>query len=197
MSIPCNRCNRPLPKWELAGQHAALCPECGASSVVRVFPALFYAPSGPVAAEAAAEGESTCFDHPAKRAVAACSRCGRFVCQLCAVEFKGTVWCPSCFTAGEHKPKTASEPTGFENSRTLYDSTALIVATVPLLLWPFTAISAPIALFLAVRYWNRPLSLVRRWRWRSALAAALALCEIGGWILGIAYVALKAGTGRG
>ena len=106
MSVPCNRCNRPLPKWELATQHAALCPECGASSTVRVFPAMFYAPSGPVTAEAAAEGEATCFDHPGKRAVAACSRCGRFVCQLCSVEFKGAVWCPSCFAAGEYKAKT-------------------------------------------------------------------------------------------
>ncbi|HTT64760.1 MAG TPA: hypothetical protein VMG35_23070 [Bryobacteraceae bacterium] len=187
MPVPCNRCNQPLPKWGLATGEAVLCPECGAASLVRVFPALFYAPSGPAAAEAAEEGEATCFDHPAKRAVAACSRCGRFVCQLCEVEFKGAVWCPSCFTAGETQAKTP----GFGNSRTLYDSTALIVAAAPLLVWPFTAISAPIALFLAVRYWNRPLSLVRRWRWRSALAAAVALCEIGAWIWGITYLLLK------
>jgi hypothetical protein len=160
--------------------------------MVRVFPALFYAPSGPVSTEAAAEGEATCFDHPGKRAVAACSRCGRFVCQLCAVEFKGAVWCPTCFSAGEFQAKTTTERAGFENSCVLYDSTALIVAIAPLLLWPFTAISAPIALFIALRYWNRPLSLVRRWRWRSALAAAIALCEIGGWIWGIAYLVLKA-----
>ena len=146
MSVPCNRCNRPLPKWELSGPPAAVCPECGASSIVRVFPALFYGASGPVSAEAAAEGEATCFDHPAKRAVASCSRCGRFVCQLCAVEFHDAVWCPACFTAGEYQAKAPA----FENSRTLYDSTALTVALAPLLVWPFTAISAPIALFVAV-----------------------------------------------
>jgi hypothetical protein len=194
MPIPCNRCNRPLPKWGLAAQQATLCPECGASSIVRVFPALFYAPSGPVSTVAAAEGEAACFDHPGKRAVAACSRCGRFVCQLCAVEFKDAVWCPSCFTAGESKAKAKSEGAGFENSRTLYDSTALIVAVAPLLLWPFTAISGPIAVFMAFRYWNRPLSLVRRWRWRTVLAAAIGLCEVGGWIWLVAYYALKAGA---
>jgi len=100
------------------------------------------------------------------------------------------VWCPACFTAGEYAAKTG-EP---ENCRTLYDSTALMVAVVPLLLWPFTAISAPIALFVALRYWNRPLSLVRRWRWRSVLAALVALCEIAGWIWGTAYFVLKART---
>ena len=191
MPVPCNRCNRPLPKWGLAARQATLCPDCSASSIVRVFPALFYAASGSVAAEAAGEGEAACFDHPGKRAVAACGRCGRFVCQLCSVEFKGAIWCPSCFAAGESKAKTASEGAGFENSRTLYDSTALTVAIAPLLLWPFTAISAPIALFIALRYWQRPLGLVRRWRWRSALAAAIALCEIAGWVWGTVYYALK------
>jgi hypothetical protein len=192
MSVPCNRCNRPLPKWGLATEQAALCPECGAWSIVRVFPALCYAPAGPVSTEAAAEGEATCFDHPGKRAVASCSNCGRFVCQLCAVEFKGATRCPSCFTAGEYQAWNRSAGAALENSRVLYDSTALIVALAPLLMWPFTAISAPIALYIALRYWNRPLSLVRRWRWRAVLAAVIALCEIGGWIWGTAYYVLKA-----
>ena len=188
MSVPCNRCDRPLPKWELARPDAALCPECGAYSTVRVFPALFSSATGPVATEPAAQGEATCFDHPAKRAVAACSHCGRFVCQLCAVDFKQGVWCPACFAAGDYKAQAAE----VENSRTLYDSVALTVAVAPLLLWPFTALSAPIALFLGVRYWNRPLSLVRRWRWRSVLAILIALGEIAGWVWGTAYFLLKA-----
>ena len=187
MSIPCNRCDRPLPKWELARQDAALCPECGASSTVRVFPALF-AETAPVATEPAAEGEATCFDHPGKRAAGACGHCGRFVCQLCAVDFKGAVWCPSCFAARDFKTPAAE----LNNSRTLYDSIALTVAAAPLLLWPFTALSAPVALYLAIRYWNRPLSLVRRVRWRSALAILIALGEITGWVWGTAYFLLKA-----
>jgi len=173
-----------------------MCPECGAYSIVRVFPALFSS-AGPVAAEPAAEDEATCFDHPGKRAAAACNHCGRFVCQLCAVEFEGAVWCPSCFAAGEYKRagghESAPAPES-ENSRTLYDSIALTVAVAPLLLWPFTLVSAPIALFLAVRYWNRPLSLVRRTRWRSLLAMVIASGEIAGWAWGIAYFLLKART---
>jgi DNA-directed RNA polymerase subunit RPC12/RpoP len=135
MSVPCNRCGRPLPKWELARQDEAQCPECGAYSVVRVFPALFYSQTGPVTAEAA-EGEAACFDHPGKQAVAACGHCGRFVCQLCAVDFKGGVWCPACFAAGDLSTTGAER----ENSRTLYDSIALTVAVAPLVLWPFTAL---------------------------------------------------------
>ena len=185
MPVPCNRCGRPLPKWELARRDWAQCPECGATSLVRVFPALFPSPAGPVAAE----GEAACFDHPAKRAVAACGHCGRFVCPLCAVELEGGVCCPSCFAAADFSAKASAGPA---NDRTLYDSIALTVALAPLLLWPLTALSAPIALFLAVRYWNRPLSLVRRSRWRSALAVLIALSEIAAWIWGTAYLLAKA-----
>src|ERR1700722_20211337 len=148
MSVPCNRCGRPLPKWELARQDRAQCPVCGAYSMVGVFPALFYRQTGPMAVEAAAEGEAACFDHPGKRAIAACGHCGRFVCQLCAVDFKSdfksdfkgdfknSVWCPSCFAAGDLSVKAA----GLTNSLTLYDSISLTVALAPLLLWPFTAL---------------------------------------------------------
>ena len=196
MSVPCNRCGRPLPKWEIDRQDRAVCPECGAYSIVRVFPALFYLQTGPVTAETAAQGEAACFDHPAKRAVAACGHCGRFVCQLCAVEFKGGMWCPSCFSAGDFSAQLARTATTgaapeLENSRTLYDSIALTVAVAPLMLWPFTSLSAPIALFLAVRYWRRPLSLVRRWRWRSALAILIASSEITAWIWGAAYLLMR------
>jgi hypothetical protein len=199
MSVPCNRCGLPLPKWELARQDRAQCPECGAYSIVRVYPALFYSQAGPVTAEAAAQGEAACFDHPGKRAVAACGHCGRFVCPLCAVDFKGGVWCPSCFAAGDFSAKVVRSANigpaaELNNSRTLYDSLALTVALAPLVLWPFTAFSAPIALFLAVRYWSRPLSLVRRWRWRSALAILIALSEITGWVWGAAYVLMRSRT---
>lgn len=200
MSVPCNRCQRPLPQWELAKQDAVLCPECGASSTVRVFPALFYASAGPVRTEVAAQGEAACFDHPSKRAVASCSHCGRFVCQLCAVEFRGGVWCPSCFTAagrsGETAPRAVDQAgtAEFENSRTLYDSIALTAALAPLLIWFFTFLTAPVAVYLAVRSWTKPTSLVRRWRWRSVLALLIALGEIAAWIWGTAYFVLKAGT---
>jgi hypothetical protein len=188
MPIPCNRCDQPLPKWELAQQDAVMCPECGAESTVRVFPALFYSKTGPVATEAADEGESTCFDHPTKRTVAACGHCGRFVCSLCAVEFKDGIWCPACFTAGDFR----KQDSGFQNSRTLYDSIALTLALAPLLIWPITLLSAPAALYVALRYWKRPKSLVRRIPWRGALAALMALAEMTGWIWLTAYLVMKA-----
>src|SRR4051812_34441269 len=102
MPIPCNRCETPLPSWELSHQDSAVCPACESQSMVRVFPAMFQK-AAPVATELALEGEATCFDHATKRAVSACAMCGRFVCQLCAIEVRGQIWCPGCLTAGPHR----------------------------------------------------------------------------------------------
>ncbi len=84
MPVPCARCSMPLPRWALDAAvksgAATACPDCGSENTVRAFPAMF-ADRAAVTPEAALTGEAACFDHPGKRAVAACRQCGRFVCQ--------------------------------------------------------------------------------------------------------------------
>src|SRR5580693_2661105 len=101
MTIPCARCDSPLPLWELASGDAAVCKDCGSRNTVRVFPALLAPPAAPALAETAIEGAAVCFDHLSNRAVSACQQCGRFVCRLCSVELSGGVWCPACFIASK------------------------------------------------------------------------------------------------
>lgn len=175
----------PLPKWELASGGTAVCTMCGWSNRVHVFPAVLAPPAAPVPTEAALDGEAACYDHPSKRAVAACQQCGRFVCQLCSVASGKEVWCPSCVAAGAGKAKAANLDTG----RTLYDSTALILPLASMALWPFTLVAAPASLVLTAMRWNRPLSLVRRNRWRFVAAVLVSIAEIVLWTLGIVYVA--------
>src|SRR5579863_3860615 len=122
MSLPCARCQTPLPKWELASGDTAVCTNCGSANTVRVFPALLAA-GKPALPDAADEGEAACFDHPGKRAVASCRQCGRFVCQLCAIRFGEETLCPSCVAAGSGPAKAANT----DPARTLYDSVALIL----------------------------------------------------------------------
>jgi len=176
----------PLPKWELATSEAVLCASCGSSNTVRVFPAVLAPAGGPAKPEAASEGEAACFDHPNKRAVAACRHCGRFVCRLCAVEFGAEIWCPSCVAAGSGP--AAANP---ETSRILYDSVALLAPFAALIVWPLTAIAAPGTVVFALARWSRPLSLVRRSRWRFLAAILVALAECAAWIWGIAYFAAR------
>src|SRR5579863_6670357 len=148
MSLPCARCQTPLPKWELASGDTAVCTNCGSANTVRVFPALLAA-GKPALPDAADEGEAACFDHPGKRAVAACSQCGRFVCQLCSVEFGAEVWCPSCVATGSGRAKAANPDT----SRTLYDSIAFTLPLGSLVIWPLTAIAAPAAVLFSLAKW--------------------------------------------
>ncbi len=172
----------PLPKWELAASGTAICTMCGSDNRVRVFPSVLGSEM-PAHAEAALEGEGACFDHPAKRAVASCSQCGRFVCQLCAVEFGREIWCPSCVAAGAGRAKAVKAVT----SRTLYDSIVLILPLASLVLWPFTIFAAPAAFVLGILKWRQPISLVRRNRWRMALGMTISAAEIAAWVWGIIY----------
>ncbi|MBZ5622635.1 MAG: B-box zinc finger protein [Acidobacteriia bacterium] len=162
----------------------AVCTTCGASNRVKVFPAVLASAHAPERTEAALDGEAACFDHPAKRAVAACHQCGRYVCQLCSVEFGDQTWCPSCVAAGAGKARSANR----ETSMSLFDSTALILPLVSLLIYPLTIVAAPASLVLSVMKWSQPLSLVRRNRWRFVAAILVSLAEIAGWTLLIAYL---------
>jgi hypothetical protein len=183
MPVPCARCDSPLPVWELASAGAAVCTSCGSRNTVRVFPSMFAAPGSPALSESALDGQAACFDHPSKRAVAACHQCGRFVCLLCSVEFGGQVWCPACVAAGKGRGKAVY----LEPSRMLFDSIALTVPLASLIAWPLTIITGPGTLVFSAMTWKRPLSLVRHSRWRFVLAILVGLAQTIGWIWLIVY----------
>ena len=172
--VSCTGCNTALPETVLNRQEPSHCPACGASLWVEVFPALFKNPVVGQAGEALlVDGESSCFYHTQKKAHTPCDACGRFLCALCDLEFNGQHLCPRCLESGKTKGKLRS----LENHRTLYDSAALWMAILPLLVFPFVAVTGPIAVFVAVRYWNEPGSIIRRSRVRSVIAIFLGLIE--------------------
>jgi DNA-directed RNA polymerase subunit RPC12/RpoP len=192
VSIPirCGRCEAELPREAIEARDGAICPSCNAAVMVRVFPAILTKPQlvSPAAIQAG-EGEATCFFHPGKTAAVACSRCGRFVCQLCRVEFRGEDWCPECLSSGIQKKRIAT----LENHRTLYDSIALAIAILPMpLLWWLTIVSAPAALYISVRYWKAPLSILRRTRMRFIAAIVVAAAELVAWVWFIVYLVASA-----
>jgi hypothetical protein len=127
------------------------------------------------------DSEAACFQHPDKRAVVACSSCGRFLCALCRIDLKGQPTCVACIQAAQHKGRA----TDLSRHRLLYDDIALALALLPILFWPVTILTAPAALVLCFVWWRRPASLVPRSRVRFVLAALFALLEIAGWAAGI------------
>jgi DNA-directed RNA polymerase subunit RPC12/RpoP len=190
--IRCPRCDAALPPEAIEATEMALCPNCGAGVLVRSFPAILAKPAAILPAEiAAGEGEATCFFHPGKTATVACARCGRFVCRLCQMDLRGEALCPECITSGMAKKKIAV----LENHRVCYDSIALALATWPVLLvWFLTFLSAPVALYVAIRYWKAPLSILGRTKLRFVLAILLATGEIALWAWLAVYAISRLGT---
>ncbi len=131
------------------------------------------------------DGEASCFYHPQKRASVPCAACGRFLCALCDVDLNGEHFCPACMDTGQKKGKL----TQLENKRFLWDSAALGVALLPLLMWPITMLTAPAAIVIAIAGWKKPSSMIPRTRVRLYAALLIAGAQIVGWsFLGISLL---------
>jgi hypothetical protein len=183
--VHCPKCQAWLLEGLFNQPELSPCPACGVPLQIEVFPALFRNQSVGRSGEAIlVEGESSCFYHPQKRAVIPCQGCGRFLCALCDCELHGQHFCPACLETGKTKGKIKN----LENQRVLYDSIALSLAVYPLLIFYFTLVTAPAALFVAIRYWNAPRSIVHRTKARSVVAVLLASLQIAGW--GVLFFAI-------
>lgn len=176
--LNCGKCKRPLsfPLPE-ATVHSP-CPACGADIQVGAFPALLKGSAQGKATETPlAADESSCFYHPTRKAEAPCEACGRFLCSLCDVEFNERRLCPTCIEKGAEKGALER----LQKKSVRYDELALFLAVAPMLFYCITIITAPAALFIAIRHWNSPMSIVRKNRWRFVLAILIAGLQMLAW----------------
>jgi hypothetical protein len=177
--IHCPKCKAALLQHAFNRDQFAPCASCGAPLQIEIFPALFRPLGTGHAGEVIlTEGEASCFYHPQKKAVLPCEACGRFLCALCDCEHQGRHLCPSCLEAGRTKGKIES----LEIKRTRYDNMAMALALLPLLIAYFTIITAPMTLYVAIRYRTAPLGLTQRSRVKLVIAAVIATLQIGGWV---------------
>jgi hypothetical protein len=177
-ALPCPRCKRTLGPESWADENSGECFRCKSDFEFVRFPAL-EAPREKLAPHAAVlAADSVCFFHGENRAETICESCGRLLCPVCAVPFLGQKLCPTCIAHTQ-----TSQAPRVTRDRVLYDGIALTVAAFPLLIWPFTLVSAPVALGLTIYGWRKPCSLVRgRSRVRLVIAGLLSVGEIAGWI---------------
>jgi len=177
--VACTKCSTPLPPALYNTGELRPCPSCRVGLQIEVFPAVLRPPGpGSVGEKVVMDGEATCFFHATKRAVVPCDSCGRFLCAVCDVEMNGEHLCSTCIESGRKKGRMQK----LESKRTLYDNLALAMALIPMIIvWP-TIITAPITLYIAIRHWNAPSSVVPRTRWRFVVAIILALLQMGGWV---------------
>jgi hypothetical protein len=186
MAIACASCSLPVPEelWNLPAEEAeqARCPGCRRHLLALVFPAIAEARLGAVPAALQGETEASCFYHPHSRAAQVCAVCGRFLCNLCDLEVDAYHLCPRCFETREP----------VVTRRSMYDTQALALSTLPaLMFWP-ALVSAPWALFMVIRRWNAPSSIVPRTKIRFLLAALFALAEIA-FLVFVIYMMIQTG----
>jgi hypothetical protein len=99
------------------------------------------------------------------------------VCAVCEIPSEDTRrLCPPCVSSGRKKVVAKADEI------VTYDAMASSLALLPILMWPFTLVTAPAALFLAIFGWKKPRSLVRPGSGRFIVAIVLATLQIGGWI---------------
>lgn len=177
------------------GGPLAECPVCRTRLQAMVFPAVLEdrRTAGDQGFTAKLDDtEASCFYHPSKRAVQACDGCGRFLCGLCDLELDGRHLCPGCLDTG----RTTGKITKLQNRRVLYDNMALMLALLPILMWPFTLLSAPAALYIVIRHWKSQGSIIPRSKFRFVLAGILASLQIAGWGLFAYFLISNLGTGK-
>jgi DNA-directed RNA polymerase subunit RPC12/RpoP len=185
-AVQCNTCSWLLPPELWNKDDGQNCPGCGTHMLVRVFPAIARAKLDGTPENLADPTESSCFYHHQNRAVKPCDECGRFLCSLCELETPAGTLCPVCFNANVRGRKIEN----LESSRTMHDSVALGLATLPaLMVWP-VVFTAPLALYWTIRHWNAPRSVAPRTRIRFYLAALIALGEIGLIVMMIVAIAM-------
>jgi hypothetical protein len=178
--IACPRCRTIMPGQIVNTGSLHPCPEC----LVKVRADLFNAFNRPVGQTATgdpvqAQGQAECFYHPGKQAVVPCAACGRLLCSLCEVVFDGNSFCMSCLQAGRSKRRIEH----LENSRFLYDSLALYLALWPMIFIFVTLITAPAVIYVVLRYWKAPASLLPRTRYRFILSLLVAIVQMAGWVI--------------
>jgi len=186
-----------VPEAAWNHEEPARCARCGARLRADVFPAHFVSLEPGAAPESiVVEGDAGCFYHPSKRAVLVCDACGRFLCSLCEVELGGRRLCAGCVEGQRQRGGLDV----LETERTLYDRIALSLAVYPLLIFYFTLVTAPAAIYVALRYWRAPGSLVGGTKARFVAAIVISLAQITGWVaLGILLYRTRAqifGPGR-
>jgi hypothetical protein len=178
--LNCTNCNTPLGIGAVNADALVACGACSSLLRVDVFPAINrLLPIGRTGAALQVDKEAGCFYHPRKKAVVPCSVCGRFLCALCDVMLNGQHLCPACLEKG----KIRGEIKNLENHRTCYDTIALVLATVSIVIYWLTIFTAPLVIYLTVRHWKSPTSIIPRSKIRFILAFVIAGVQIVGWIL--------------
>ena len=187
LQSPLTHCHVCLADIPYAPDGAPSACRCGVEGRALIYPAIFRVRESSAGEAIQAAGESACFAHEDKRAVASCDSCGRFVCALCRIEWGSRVLCPACVNSAGKRTDL------LVRSRSNFDTMALAIALASGLLFTLSLFTAPISIYLAVRAFRAPRSLVPRTMARAWIALVISVLELGGWGWLLVYMIMLAG----
>ncbi len=186
--VKCSGCSYSVEAADFAPAGVAHCPGCHRELTAAIFPAMWKPLAAALPDALIATEEASCFYHEANRAAVVCDGCGRFLCKLCDVEVQGQHLCPACIEAGVRKKSVAS----LDHNRFLYGQFAAALAVVPILFWPATCLTAPAAIFTAIRYWKRPAGVTGTGgHFYNVIAIIFGLVQIVAWTVVIVRLIAK------
>ncbi len=183
--VRCALCNFPRPVNDLMAAGQGTCPRCKRQSITVAFPALVGGGRPPALPDdPPREGEAACFYSAGRRATRECGHCGVLISDAWAAQWGSDTVCLKCL---EHL-RQKGEDSRFQSNRVLWDNIALTLSLLPFtfILWWSVIFTAPAALFIAIRHWNSPRSIVPRGRARLVIAIILAFLQVCGMAFGAA-----------
>lgn len=167
----------PLCGFVSSGDDAVIvCGNCESRIEATIFPALFRSPES-CAQEMVLTDEAACYFHAERVAAFTCTRCGRFLCSLCRIDWSGEDVCASCLEA----TTKGTEAHTLASDRFHFDSLALTLSTAGILSGFLSVLTAPLALGLAIFTFKNDCSIAPRSKIRFILAMLFSAATIVGW----------------
>ncbi len=178
--IACPNCHAIQDAGAINTGHLSPCVACGKILRIDVFNAFLRRDEPDAAALGSlAQGQAECFYHPGQLAVVPCAACGRLLCAVCQVELEGRSLCMPCLQTGRDKQKI----TAMQNRYVRYDEIALALSIWGLLIGIFpSVVTAPAALYYAVRHIRTASPVLPKARFQNILAMLLAGAQVIGWL---------------
>jgi len=176
-AVQCPKCRTNLPAAHYNHLEPVQCPRCRAKVTVEVFPAFLHGEATGGYGEPLAEAdEAACYFHPEKRADVTCGSCGRLVCEMCNTAPVGPPTCVSCFNreiADGQYPNAVLNPAGL----------ALSLTFLPLIIFPLTILTAPMALYLSIAGWRKASTIHGSSRGRLIVSGIFSALQVVAWVL--------------
>lgn len=142
----CPECGHELESAAHGPERLEPCPGCGREVWHRMFPAARLPRFSDGAPQVHTRpGGAVCFDHPDQPAEGSCMRCGRFICQSCALPVKRGLLCPSCLDKDLHEGDLKILQRGVSR----VDKISFLISLIPFF------ITGILAVVMVLVFWKR------------------------------------------